>query len=481
MKKILAAILCVCMLISLLPFMAFADDVPGDPVVGAPLSGEGGQAQSPVGAGAAPAAEGESEGDPAPQAAAAAPLAEEGGEAAPAAAESEQKHTAQEVIDHNKAEDEKVEANKAALEKQEKRDEKAAEQAAAVEGMETTANGDSIPTDWDGELTDDPKTITITEADPEEKSGNKIKVTNIHIYVDEEAPDWFEGTDIQDDSFAISQDTLDHLVLGEWETAEMDENDTVTVSSEGKLMGSSWFQRIIDGYINGLWMPTHEFATTAVNSNWTWDNGPAMEASYNQGTTDSQPPKNFFSLFVYKFTRFGPEPERVEEYEPDYWEMPEPSGKPDPKPKPKPQPQPEDIPETEPPIEDDPIVTEPVEEIKEEIVPAAAPEVVEITEDEVPLAAAQGPVWALVNLILMVLTIWMVAMEKKGGSRVLGALLATASVVAFILTENVHNPMILVDKWTFLMAVITVVQLVVLLFSGKKEEKQETEKTEANV
>ena len=142
MKKILAAILCVCMLISLLPFMAFADDVPGDPVVGAPLSGEGGQAQSPVGAGAAPAAEGESEGDPAPQA------------------------------------------------------------AAAVEGMETTADGDSIPTDWDGELTDDPKTITITEADPEEKSGNKIKVTNIHIYVDEEAPDWFEGTDIQEDSHA---------------------------------------------------------------------------------------------------------------------------------------------------------------------------------------------------------------------------------------------------------------------------------------
>ena len=202
MKKILAAILCVCMLISLLPFMAFADDVPGDPVVGASLSGEGGQAQSPVGAGAAPAAEGESEGDPAPQAAAAAPLAEEGGEAAPAAAESEQKHTAQEVIDHNKAEDEKVEANKAALEKQEKRDEKAAEQAAAVEGMETTADGDSIPTDWDGELTDAPKTITITEADPEEKSGNKIKVTNIHIHVDEEAPDWFEGTDIQEDSHA---------------------------------------------------------------------------------------------------------------------------------------------------------------------------------------------------------------------------------------------------------------------------------------
>lgn len=467
MKKILAAILCVCMLISLFPIAAFADDdVPGngDPVVGAPPSGEGAQTQNP-------------------EAVSVALLAEEGGEAAPAAAESEQKHTAQEVIDHNKAEDEKVEANKAALEKQEKRDEKAAQQAAAVEGMETTENGDSIPTNWDV-TTDAPKTITITEAEPEEKSGNKIKVTNVHIYVDEEAPDWFEGTDIKEDSFAISQDTLDHMVLGEWETAEMDEKDTVKVSSEGKLMGSSWFQRIIDGYINGLWMPTHEFATTAVNSTWTWDNGAAMEASYDQGTTDNQPPKNIFSLFVYKFTRFGPEPERVEEYVPDYWEMPEepakPDPKPDPKPKPKPQPKPEDIPETEPVVETEPIVTEPVEEIKEEIVPAAAPEVVEITEDEVPLAAAQGPVWALVNLILMVLTIWMVAMEKKGGSRVLGALLATASVIAFILTENVHNPMILVDKWTILMAVIAVVQLVVLLFSGKKEEEQEAEETEVN-
>lgn len=82
------------------------------------------------------------------------------------------------------------------------------------------------------------------------------------------------------------------------------------------------------------------------------------------------------------------------------------------------------------------------------------------------------------SLILMVLTIWMVAMEKKGGSRVLGALLATASVIAFILTENVHNPMILVDKWTILTAVIAVAQLVVLLFRGKKA--QEAEEAEVN-
>lgn len=80
-------------------------------------------------------------------------------------------------------------------------------------------------------------------------------------------------------------------------------------------------------YRKSAWLA---FATTAVELKSGWDYGPTMEASYDQGTTGNEPPNNIFSLFVYKFFRSGPEPERVEEYEPDYREMPEEPAKPDP-------------------------------------------------------------------------------------------------------------------------------------------------------
>ena len=109
-----------------------------------------------------------------------------------------------------------------------------------------------------------------------------------------------------------------------------------------------------------------------------------------------------------------------------------------------------------------------------------------IDEPPVPQAAPSAA-WALLNLILAIVTlIGGVIMgagyfgknkdeeadavksaaegeqedenKKKGVWRILGALLGVAAIVTFFLTENMKNPMVFVDKWTILMAVYTVAQ-----------------------
>lgn len=79
----------------------------------------------------------------------------------------------------------------------------------------------------------------------------------------------------------------------------------------------------------------------------------------------------------------------------------------------------------------------------------------DIEEDEAPLAAPERATWALVNLILLVFTIFTLLEfkedkeDKKSDNLIAlpGVLLALA---LFILTENVYNKMILVDRWTLL-------------------------------
>ena len=143
------------------------------------------------------------------------------------------------------------------------------------------------------------------------------------------------------------------------------------------------------------------------------------------------------------------------------------------------------------------------------------PTVEEIVEEEVPLAQPEAKsAWALVNLILTVLTVigsilLLIGCFKKkeqaetdeNGNVVLDAngeekleytrknknfwrisslIPAIGAVVAFILTENMRNPMIWVDKWTILMVVIALVQVVVAILSkSKKEEPEEEEAVQA--
>ena len=114
-----------------------------------------------------------------------------------------------------------------------------------------------------------------------------------------------------------------------------------------------------------------------------------------------------------------------------------------------------------------------------------------IEDEETPLAggiSSEEPSgsWALLNLILMVLTVLLLLIFPKNEERedakvqyrtnVLGIGLALAAIAVFIFTENVHLPMVIVDQWTLLMGVIAAAAIVIKVFSHKKvEEKAEAE------
>ena len=126
----------------------------------------------------------------------------------------------------------------------------------------------------------------------------------------------------------------------------------------------------------------------------------------------------------------------------------------------------------------------------------------EIIDEEVP-QAAPGAAWALINLLAalgtvatavgMIITFFKKkdddddgtkanpdeeSDENKGKkSKFLGLIPAVASVIIFILTENMHNPMTLVDKWTIPMVLILAANgIVAYLTRNKKPEDEDTEK-----
>ncbi|MEG1965234.1 MAG: hypothetical protein RR064_03710, partial [Oscillospiraceae bacterium] len=128
-----------------------------------------------------------------------------------------------------------------------------------------------------------------------------------------------------------------------------------------------------------------------------------------------------------------------------------------------------------------------------------------IEEEQVALGAEPKSGWALINLILTFVTaIAAISIivplfrkkkddDKKDDSddeeeekeyknrtkmRLLSIIPMIASIIAFVLTENIFTPMFFVDKWTILMAVIALVQLVIYLFvrrdNDEKEQEEET-------
>ena len=121
-------------------------------------------------------------------------------------------------------------------------------------------------------------------------------------------------------------------------------------------------------------------------------------------------------------------------------------------------------------------------------VPMAAPATIE--DSETPLAASE-PEWALLNLIMTIVTGLISAVllagwfgkkdeegeeedstRRKGFARLASILPAAGAIIAFIITENINNTMALVDRWTILMAVILLIQGAVALLA-RKENKEE--------
>ena len=151
----------------------------------------------------------------------------------------------------------------------------------------------------------------------------------------------------------------------------------------------------------------------------------------------------------------------------------------------------------------------PTEQITENETPKAESEPEVIEDEETPLAPMATGAWALVNLILMLLTVLASLLlllgylgkkkyakedeygnalhdangneiidytrNKKGFWRVASLIPAIAAVIAFALTENMRLPMVMTDRWTLLMAIIAVVQLIVAVLCKKKKESEEDE------
>ncbi len=158
---------------------------------------------------------------------------------------------------------------------------------------------------------------------------------------------------------------------------------------------------------------------------------------------------------------------------------------------------------------------EPVQEIEDEETPLASNETpeepeapaqnIEIEDEETPLAAPGA--WALLNLILSILTVAVSAillagyffgkkkdkeeedkiqeyqddeeqeeLKRKGLVRILSILPAVVSVIFFILTEDMRNPMIFADRWTLWMLVFAVANGALLLLSKKTRKDDDDNK-----
>ena len=123
--------------------------------------------------------------------------------------------------------------------------------------------------------------------------------------------------------------------------------------------------------------------------------------------------------------------------------------------------------------------------------PSFTPEWEIIDDMDTPLSAFPGA-WALVNLICTVLTVLLSAallaglagkrskeeenkQNRKTFWRVMSLVPAALAVIVFLLTENLRDPMVLVDRWTLLMIILALVETLVAVCSRKTKENADTE------
>ena len=66
-------------------------------------------------------------------------------------------------------------------------------------------------------------------------------------------------------------------------------------------------------------------------------------------------------------------------------------------------------------------------------------------------------------------------LKKHGLARVLSLIPAIAAIVVFFLTENMANPMRMVDDWTLLMAVFFAANIILAVLSRKNREDEQKE------
>ena len=116
----------------------------------------------------------------------------------------------------------------------------------------------------------------------------------------------------------------------------------------------------------------------------------------------------------------------------------------------------------------------------------AAETIPEVVIPETPTPETAGGAWALINLILMVVTALLSIIlvlgfffrKEKFAARFSSLIPAIGGVIAFFLTENMRNPMCIWDKWTLLMAIIALVQIVVVFVARHKKDDDDDEDEE---
>ena len=70
--------------------------------------------------------------------------------------------------------------------------------------------------------------------------------------------------------------------------------------------------------------------------------------------------------------------------------------------------------------------------------------------------------------------------KRRKWLRAVSTVTAVVSVIVFFLTEDMSLAMVLIDKWTLLMAAFLIIQIIFVLFGRKwKELDEKAENTEA--
>lgn len=115
-----------------------------------------------------------------------------------------------------------------------------------------------------------------------------------------------------------------------------------------------------------------------------------------------------------------------------------------------------------------------------------------IPDNQTPAAAAEGT-WGLLNLLLTILTclisimlliLYFIRKKNDEGTdtgdtkrnlvpRLLSAAWAVLMIITFIITEDMSLSMVLVDNWTILMTIMTIVQVIIAVFAKKNVSKDD--------
>lgn len=418
-----------------------------------------------------------------------------------------------------------------------------------VRGFENNST-EEVPTDWDDE-TDETELKTIQIEKSDNPSGKTIKVINIHVFLDETlpySPDCYQ-TSINKDTFELSDEMKQRAVLTEWETAEIDYDDIVTMTSEAiEFAGNivwlngkrQWFGadpkpyffRSIEGYTQGYWMPGGSMmASTATVDEYGWSpggetytaqyaeetayshylyNGQPMVEEITVRTTDKQEPKNIFALFTYLFTRLAPEPKKQELPEEPIKEeylnklshlnlLPVPSDDTDDTDNIDDI---DDIDDVDKPNKPN-IITPTTHTINQSVIIASTNTPTVVNTENPPTTIISAPIpkaepkgnWALINLVATILSCVCAAVllfvrkdkedeeptneEKKDmrgmvGTKLAAILIGIISAIIFIFTEDMTLPMVLTDKWTILMILLLIVEMI-NIFIIRQQSKGEEE------